>query len=113
MGVLQAGKMRERVTLYSRGAAAPDAMGQAVFAWVEIATVWAELVPLRATEVFAGQQVTAQTIHKFRIRARSGIDTTCRLEWQGVGYDITGVQPLGIAREALELICAQGTKDGR
>lgn len=108
---MRAGALDQRVTLQSRSVT-QDAYGQDVITWVDIATVWAECQPLRGREFFAAMQVQQEQTVKVHIRYRTGIDQTCRLVWDGVNHDITGVIPVG-RKDMLEIMCLAGVKDGR
>lgn len=104
------GRLNERITLL-QPVHTPDSHGQADIQWQAVATVWAEVVPLRSLERFAAAQVQQEDTMKFRIRVRSSIDTSWRLEWKGVGHDIMSVIPLGLTHIELQAIAR--VKDGR
>ena len=104
------GRLNQRVTLL-QPVLTQDAAGQAVTSWQSVATVWAEVVPLRSAERFAAAAVQQENTLKVRIRLRTDVNATWRLEYQGRGHDITGVLPLGAAHQ--ELWALEGIKDGR
>ncbi len=108
----QAGRFDQRVTLKSRSSA-PDALGQNEITWVTEETVWAARINQRSAEAFAAAQVGDDTVVELHIRHRADVQTTWRLEWGGVGYDIVSVQPLGGRKDRLRLLCRRGVKDGR
>ena len=109
--MLNAGALDQRVTLQSRSVVT-DAYGQDTITWVDIATVWAQCQALRGREFFAAAQVQQEQSVKVRIRYRSDVDQKCRLVWNGVNHDITGVIPVG-RKDFLEILCMAGVKDGR
>lgn len=104
------GRLNERVSLL-RPVLTQDAAGQSVTTWELAALVWAELLPLRSTERFAAAAVQQENTLKVRIRRRTDVNGTWRLEHKGRGYDITGVLPYG--RAHTELWALEGIKDGR
>ena len=106
------GRLNQRVTLQTRSAGT-DAMGQAAEAWVNVATVWAQAMPLRGREFFAAAQVQQEHSVKFTLRWRDGVTLTSRLVWRGQAYDITGITDLGGRRVWLEVLALHGVKDGR
>ena len=110
--MLAIGKMDQSVTLQSRSVVA-DAMGQDTITWTTVATVWAEVVPVRGAEFFAAAQTQASQTLKFRIWFREDVDATWRLIWQSRNHDIIAVMPFGRSRERLELYATEGVKDGR
>jgi SPP1 family predicted phage head-tail adaptor len=107
--------MRERVTLKSREATA-DAHGQKTIVWQTVGTVWAERLPVRASERFAAAQMQAEVLERFFIRYRTDVAETWRLEWDTgpstPAYDIVGVT-LMPDRKRVELLCRKAVKDGR
>lgn len=104
--------MDQRITLQSRSVVT-DALGQDTITWTDVATVWAEVVPLRGAELFAAQQIQAEHTLKFRIWYRTDVLTTWRLVWQARNHDITAVLPAGGRNERTEIFATQGIKDGR
>lgn len=106
------GQLNQRVTLQQR-AAGVDSNGQASGAWFDVATLWAQALPLRGREFFAAAQVQQEHSVKFTMRWRADVVPTARLVWQGQPYDITGVTQLGGRRVWIEVIALQGVKDGR
>lgn len=106
------GKLNQRVTLQQR-AAGEDAMGQANGAWQDVATVWAQVMPLRGREFFAAAQTQQELSIKVTMRYRAGVTPSMALLWQGQRYDITGVIQLGGRREWLEVMALTGGRDGR
>lgn len=108
---MKAGTLDQRVVIKARSVTT-DEVGQAVITWVPFATVWAQCQAVRGREFFAAAQVQQEQTLKVRIRHMDGIDQTMRLEWDGRGYDITGVVPVG-RKDMIELMCLAGVKDGR
>lgn len=109
--ILKAQQLDQRVTLQSRSST-QDAHGQDTITWVDIATVWAQVQSLRGREFFAAAQVQQEQSIKVRVRYRTDVTQTCRLVWNGVNHDITGVIPVG-RNDMLEIMCLAGVKDGR
>lgn len=113
--MIAAGEMRERVELQQR-AAGRDSLGQPNGAWSAVATVWAKVEQLRGREWFAAGQMQAETVVRFTIRFRSDIDETFRVVWRNGAHEMTS-PPIQVGnnghREALELMCSRGIRDGR
>lgn len=110
MKAFDPGRLSKRVTLL-RPVRTQDAAGQPATTWQAVATVWAEVLPLRSAERFAAAAVQQENTLKIRIRRRADVDATWRLEYAGRGHDITGVLPYGDAHT--ELWALEGIKDGR
>lgn len=110
---MNAGLLTQRLTLQQR-TATTDGLGQAAGAWQDVATVWARAQPLRGREFFAAGQLQAVAEVKFTVRWRSDITAAWRVVWRGQPHDIVA-PPIDVEgrREWLELMCAQGVRDGR
>lgn len=74
---MRIGAMRHRVTL-QRPSAELDSRGQPV-EWMDVATVWAAVEPLRGREFWAAQQVNAEQTVRIRIRYRPGVTSDMRV----------------------------------
>lgn len=109
---MQFGKMDQRVTLQSRSVTT-DAVGQDTITWVDVATVWAQRINQRGAEAFAAAQMGDDDVVELHIRHRADVLTTWRLEWDGVGYDITSATAFGGRKDRTRLLCRRGVKDGR
>lgn len=109
---MDSGSMDQRVTLQSRSVV-KDAMGQDVITWVDVATVWARRINQRSAEAFAAAQMGDDDVVELHIRHRADVLTTWRLQWGGVGYDITSVSDFGGRKDRTRLLVRRGVKDGR
>ena len=109
---LNAGQLDRLIVLQQRAAGA-DSLGQANGAWQDVATVWAQVQPIRGVEYFAAGQTQNQVDVRFRIRRREGVTNQMRVLWRGVPHDIESVIEPNGGREQLELMCVSGVRDGR
>lgn len=110
--MLAAGKLTERVTI-QRKSAARNAIGEEVVTWADIATVWAQVEPLRGREFFAGAQMQAAVDVRIRIRYGVSVQAEDRAVWRGQAHDIVSVIEPGARQAELELMCISGVRDGR
>jgi SPP1 family predicted phage head-tail adaptor len=110
---INAGLLNQRILLQRPGAGI-DARGQAEDAWVDVATVWARVEPMRGREYFAAAQMQATADVRITIRHRSDIDATWRALHRGVAHALVSppIDPHA-RRETLELMCTTGARDGR
>lgn len=106
------GALDSRVLLQSRSVVV-DEVGQETITWTDEATVWAEVQQLRGRELFAAAGTVYENTTRVRIRHRTDVQATWRLVWNGKNHDITAVIEVGGRKDLLELMCTEGTKDGR
>ena len=72
--------------------------GEVVTIWVPVATVWASRKQLSGREVEIAAATKGAEELRFRIRYRTGLDTTARLECEGVTYAITRIEEISRRR---------------
>lgn len=84
------GPMRERVTIQAP-AGQQNPFGETTLAWADVATVWASVMGVRASDYFAAQQAGVIITHKIRIRLFPGLTDKNRLIWRGKVLEISSV----------------------
>lgn len=95
------GRLDRRITIQEYTETTND-YGETVKTWADVVTVWAEVRQQSAREIWQAGKV-AETEKMFRIRYRSGIDSTMRVVYDGKNYEITG-EPREIGRrDGLEI----------
>ncbi len=74
--------------------------------YVDGATVWASVIPLRGKEFWQAQQTQSESRIKFIIRYLKGIKKDWKIRFDGIDYDITE-EPIDIDMEHryLEIYC--------
>lgn len=111
--MIAAGRMDQRVTIESKSVTRA-ANGEEVVTWGTLATVWAEVIPLRGREFFAAAQNQQAVDVRLRIRERSDLTGDMRLQWRGQPYDITAVIPgTGHYVGTQEIMAVSGVRNGR
>lgn len=75
--------------------------------WLELATVWASVNPLRGRELFQAQQAQSEISHKVIIRHREGIDSSQIIVLNNRRLDISYVINPGEKNQYLELMCVE------
>jgi SPP1 family predicted phage head-tail adaptor len=86
------GDMRERITLRGRQLV-DDGFGQ-VETFVDVATIWARVEPVKASEQVIGGGVQSINDVLVHIRHRDDIEPTWRIVWKGNEYGISGLRNL-------------------
>jgi SPP1 family predicted phage head-tail adaptor len=106
---MRAGKMDRRVSLQRWTETGRDPLNQPVYAWVEIAEVWAQQRPVRGGERMAAQQQSGDKMMGFHIRYRTDLSVKDRVVFEGVSYEIQDLRELG--RRVVTEIDAVGVAD--
>lgn len=111
---MQAGKLRNKVTIEQYVAGSPEqrASGEPDAAWSVYATTMAEIRPLVGREFFAAQQVSSKVDTKIRIRYRTGVTAGMRVNKSGTYYNIEAVINVENRNRELMLMCGTGVNDG-
>lgn len=92
-----------------------DAAGAPVTSWVDFATVWAHIAPIKGAEaVTAGQTLAAMDtcIHIRHHPALAGLNEKWRCSYNVVIYNITSVANVKLANTEIELLCNSGKNAG-
>ena len=106
--MMQAGRLRHRVTLQRKQQTQNPQTGALLTTWVTEATVPAAVEPLSAREFIAAQAVQSNVSVRITMRYRPGITSAMRLLHDGKVYNITGVlADKDSGREYLTLPCAE------
>ena len=107
------GEFRERLTIQQKDVTR-NGIGDEVILWVNVATTWAKVMPLRGNAFFAANQEQHTIDARFLIRSRTGMTEAMRLVWNGENYDITNIiKGTGPYLGTLEIHAIHGVKDGR
>lgn len=98
---MRAGRLDRQITI-QRSTHSVNEYGTPVFAWVDVATLRAQLVEGRAEEFLAGGGATDKTLAVFRIRYLAGVTNADRVIHAGQVFNIREVKEIG-RRKGLEL----------
>jgi head-tail adaptor len=77
---VEAGKLRFRLEVQAP-AEYRDDIGGVQQIWQTVGTVWADIEPLRARELFEAQSIEARLSHRIMLRAYPGFEARWRLVW--------------------------------
>ena len=110
MGVLNAGKLNQRIVI-EQNTPTRSAAGGEIESWGTLTTVLAEIDPRRGREFFAAQAVQAEALTVFRIRFLiSDVTRKMRISYDGDLYDITNIAKVGV-REGLDIMATAQVND--
>lgn len=99
-GPAGAGALDRRVR-FERNEGTENALGETVFDWGALHTVWGELVPVGDAERWEAGQVTARRMARVRVRwsdASAGVTAADRLVIDSEAWAINGIKELGRRR---------------
>jgi SPP1 family predicted phage head-tail adaptor len=65
--------------------------GDVVTTWATLATVWADVRPLRMSERYSSEAKHSERVNNFRIYFRSDVTPTMRISYDGLYWRITGI----------------------
>lgn len=103
---MQAGQLRHRVTIQEPDPT-QDEYGEAAPTWVDVATLWAAVEPLRGREFLEAQRLGAEVTTRIRIRHRDGIVAEMRVSWGDHTYDIEAVIHVEERQREIHLMCRE------
>lgn len=103
---MKAGDLRQRVTIQNK-TAVRNSYGEEVITWVDLATVWAAVEPLRGREFLDGKMITPETTTRIRIRFRDGVSPEQRVVFGSKNYDILAIVHVEERERELHLMCQE------
>ena len=87
MNARRIGKLRERIVI-ERPLRTPDGAGGHTISWTEHASLWAEVISLKGTELMLGERGEAREIYRVVIRYRADVTNVMRIRWRDRELDI-------------------------
>ena len=104
--MMQPGDLDRRITI-QQNTPTQDGAGNPLDAWTDLATVWAEVVPVGGSETFQAKQTGAEAVAKFRIRYRGDVLRKMRVVYDSDNYDVADVaEDRRFERRQYEIITA-------
>lgn len=112
---MKAGRLRNRITLQKKETS-KSPTGATKTKWVDLATVWAEVISISGKELLTAQSLMQSTTIRIWTRYREDLDTSCRVLYHQVGtnkntLNIKAILP-DIKKTRLEILCEVGLNDG-
>ena len=101
------GRLNKRITLFYF-VEAEDSMGQGTQELSEVATVWADIYPVRGSEYYEVKKVQSRVTHKCFIRYReeyAGINSNWYLKVDDKIFDIDSAVDVDFEHKLLEIRC--------
>ena len=102
---MKIGRMRYRITIQFPADTVDD-YGNAIEDWQDLATVWADIVPVSGREYLTASQATSETTFKIYIRYIPNVNAKMRIIHNDITFEILAV--LGDRRSGmLTLMCKE------
>ena len=95
--------MNHRITLQRRAPGVTSG-GQPSKDWVDVATIWADVLFQRGAEVMRGGAEVTIKRASIRIRARTDVDAAWRVRYLGEVFDVKSTMP-DVDRSFMFLVC--------
>jgi len=104
---MRAGRLRHRLTIQSPVNAQDEYGAKTQYAWVDEATVWGSVEPLRGRELVEAGREAAEVTTRIVIRYRTDVGPECRVVWGTRVYDVLSAINVEERDRQLELICRE------
>ena len=102
--MLPAGTLKCRVVI-ERPSAQQDAAGQPLNQWTKVCKPRASIRHAAGLEAVRASAESSIDKASFRIRYRTGIDTSMRVVYRGQVYSISAILPDEVERDHIDLVC--------
>ena len=118
---MRIGALRHRLTIQTAIDTQDQTTGEPVRTWSTLATVWAEIAPIKGREALTSNVTLGEVDTRIRIRwssALSNLGVKSRAKHADVDgrldvlYDIVSVAETKLGRREIELMCKSGTNEG-
>jgi SPP1 family predicted phage head-tail adaptor len=103
---MDTGDLNKRVVIQAQ-TKTPDGLGGFVVVYSDLATVWAAIWPVSATERVSANTITLINTHRIRIRYRMGFKSSWRIKFGNRYFSIVSIINPNEANEYLDLMCKE------
>jgi SPP1 family predicted phage head-tail adaptor len=105
---LKIGKLRHRITIEQK-AKVSDGAGGYTESWVPFVTIWASVDPVSGKEYYEAQQMQSSVSHKIRIRYKSGVLPSMRVNFKERIFAVESVINWEERNRDMMLMCTEVT----
>lgn len=105
---MRAGALRHRVEIQT-SAEVRDDIGGVRRVWMTVGAAWADIAPLKGSEVFSAQAIEARLSHKITLRGYTELDPRWRLVWkdQDKAYQVYSVRDVDERHRVMEVLAME------
>lgn len=104
---MRAGRLRHRVTIQEFVKLSEDGIGGSINEWINVATVWARVIPLNGRELVIAQQIMPETTHRVEMRYKGGLNSKMRLLHRGRVLDNISIKNIDELNKEIHLLCRE------
>lgn len=113
---MRAGDLRHRIRLQRRSETR-DALNQPATSWVDVAALWAEVLPLAGRKLMVGQAIHSEVTHTIGIRYQAQFASPrevakMRILYNDRIFNIHASIDVEERHKMIELSCSEGLNDG-
>ena len=107
---MRSGRLNRRITIQELSIS-KNQYSEDIESWVDVATIWAHIEPLRGREYWQAKQVVGEVTGRITIRYLAGIDEKMRVIYGNKTYNILAVINLDERNRTLQLLVRQIQND--
>lgn len=100
---MRATPLKHRIKIYRQTSTRSATGAVKLGVWEHTLTLWGQFTPLSVKDVIAGQAQDSQVTARAKLRYRTDIDNTMRVQYAGRMYEIVG-EPLADNRTGREYL---------
>ena len=104
--MVNAGEINKRITIKTQ-VLTQNSYGEEIITWSNFCTVWAKITSSSGKEFYAVQKLNPETTALFKIRYRSGLDTSMRIYYGTRIFDILYIDNVGEGNVEINLLCKE------
>lgn len=101
------GELRHRITILDPSGTTENEVGEEMPTLVEVATVWAKVIPIRGKEYLEAQKLRPELQYRVTIRHRKDIHPAMIIQFEDKKLEIESVIDIASRKEYIELNCVE------
>jgi SPP1 family predicted phage head-tail adaptor len=103
---MKIGDLRHRITLQAKTSTSDAAFGETV-TWTDIATMWAAIWPVSASETISNMQNGMTITHRIRIRYRRVLKSDWQISFADRTFNIVSIIDQGMNHQWIDILCKE------
>ena len=100
-------RLRHRVTFQKPSGIKKNSMGEDVPVYVDFATVWAAVEPLRGREYHEAQKIRAETTYRVTVRYLADVSPDMRIVHRNKTLEIQSVLNIDERNVEMQIVCSE------